>query len=91
MVARPVRGCTYHLESGNKIYFERKTRAFDEQEVCVANLATGEVNVLIHEIDKPFMDYKMANIMFLNDGKDIIYRSERTDGDIIISTITRGF
>ena len=68
----------YTSKDGNKIYFERKTRAFDEQEVCVANLATGEVNVLIHEIDKPFMDYKMANIMFLNDGKDIIYRSERT-------------
>lgn len=68
----------YTSKDGNKIYFERKTRAFDEQEVCVADLTTGEVKVLIHEIDKPFMDYKMANIMFLNDGKDIIYRSERT-------------
>ena len=60
----------YTSKDGNKIYFDRKTRAFDEQEVCVADLTTGE--------DKPFMDYKMANIMFLNDGKDIIYRSERT-------------
>lgn len=68
----------YTSKDGNKIYFERKTRAFDEQEVCVADLTTGEVKTLIHEIDKPFMDYKMANIMFLNDGKDIIYRSERT-------------
>ncbi len=68
----------YISKDGNKIYFERKTRAFDEQEVCVADLTTGEVKTLIHEIDKPFMDYKMANIMFLNDGKDIIYRSERT-------------
>lgn len=68
----------YTSKDGNKIYFERKTRAFDEQEVCVVDLTTGEVKVLIHEIDKPFMDYKMANIMFLNDGKDIIYRSERT-------------
>ena len=68
----------YASKDANKIYFERKTRAFDEQEVCVADLTTGEVKTLIHEIDKPFMDYKMANIMFLNDGKDIIYRSERT-------------
>ena len=68
----------YTSKDGNKIYFDRKTRAFDEQEVCVADLTTGEVKTLIHEIDKPFMDYKMANIMFLNDGKDIIYRSERT-------------
>ncbi len=68
----------YTSKDGNRIYFERKTRAFDEQEVCVVDLTTGEVKVLIHEIDKPFMDYKMANIMFLNDGEDIIYRSERT-------------
>lgn len=68
----------YASKDANKIYFDRKTRAFDEQEVCVADLTTGEVKTLIHEIDKPFMDYKMANIMFLNDGKDIIYRSERT-------------
>lgn len=68
----------YTSKDGNRIYFERRPRAFDEQEVCVADLTTGEVKVLIHEVDKPFMDYKMANIMFLNDGEDIIYRSERT-------------
>lgn len=68
----------YTSQDGNRIYFERKNRAFNEQEVCVVDLTTGKVKVLIHEIDKPFMDYKMANIMFLNDGRDIIYRSERT-------------
>lgn len=68
----------YTSKKADKIYFERKTRAFDEQEICVADLATGEVKVLIHEVDKPFMDYKMSNVMFLNDGKDIVYRSERT-------------
>lgn len=68
----------YTSKDGNRIYFERKNRAFNEQEVCVVDLTTGKVKVLIHEIDKPFMDYKMANIMVLNDGKDIIYRSERT-------------
>ena len=65
-------------KDGKKIYFERRNRAFNTQEVCVADAETGEVKVLIHEEDKPFMDYKMANIMFLNDGADIIYRSERT-------------
>ena len=68
----------YTSQDGNRIYFERKNRAFNEQEVCVVDLTTGKVKVLIHKIDKPFMDYKMANIMFLNDGRDIIYRSERT-------------
>ncbi|KIO47457.1 S9 family peptidase [Sanguibacteroides justesenii] len=65
-------------KNGDKIFFERRPRTFDEQEVGVVDTKTGEVKVLIHEVDKPFMDYKMANIMFLNDGKDIIYRSERT-------------
>lgn len=65
-------------KNADKIYFERKTRAFDEQEICVADLNTGETKTLIHEVDKPFLDYKMTNVSFLNDGKDIIYRSERT-------------
>ena len=68
----------YTSDDGSKIYFERRNRAFNIQEVCVADVETGKVKVLIHEEDKPYMDYKMANIMFLNDAKDIIYRSERT-------------
>lgn len=68
----------YADKKGEKIYFERRNRSFNTQELCVADVGTGEVKVLIHEEDKPFMDYLMSNIMFLNDGKDIIYRSERT-------------
>lgn len=68
----------YASKNSDKIYFERRTRPFDCQEVCVADVATGKSKVLIHEEDKPFMDYKMASINILNDGKDILYRSERT-------------
>ena len=68
----------YVSKNADKIYFDRRTRAFDEYEICVADPETGEVEVLINEVDKPFMDYKMASVMFLNDGKDIVFRSERT-------------
>lgn len=60
------------------IYFERKNRAFNTQEICRADVYTGESKVLIHEECKPYLDYKMFAIHFLNDGKEILYRSERT-------------
>lgn len=65
-------------EEGDRIYFERYKRVRDEVELCVGDTRTGEVKVLINEVDKPYIDYHMRNIAFLNDGKDILYRSERT-------------
>lgn len=65
-------------KKAEKIYFERKNRCFNEQEICVADVATGKSKVLIQEADKPYMDFKMAAIHFLNDGKEILYRSQRT-------------
>ena len=68
----------YVSKDSERIYFERTNRAYNEKELCVINVLTGEVKVLIHEVDKPFMDFKMVRISFLNDGKDIVYRSERS-------------
>lgn len=68
----------YASKDSERIYFERTNRAYNEKELCVVNVLTGEVKVLVHEVDKPFMDFKMVNISFLNDGKDIVYRSERS-------------
>ena len=68
----------YTTKNSDKIYFERINRAFNEKELCVADVNTGTTKVLINEKDKPFLDFKMVNISFLNDGQDIIYRSERT-------------
>ena len=65
-------------DKGDKIFFERYNRVRTEVELCVGNTETGEVKVLIHEVDKPYIDYHMRNIVFLNEGNDIIYRSERT-------------
>lgn len=65
-------------KKAENIYFERKSRPFDIQEICVAEVATGESRVIIREECKPYLDYKMVAIHFLNDGKEILYRSERT-------------
>lgn len=68
----------YTDKKAEKIYFERVNRAFNEKEICVIDAKTGKVKVLIHEVDKPFLDFKMASVSFLNDGQDILFRSNRT-------------
>lgn len=64
-------------EKGNRIYFERSKRTWDEVDVCVADMETGEVRELIHEEDRPYRDVHMKSTIILNDGKDILFRSER--------------
>ena len=64
-------------ESG-QIFFERRRRTCDELEICKANTETGESKVLISEKAKPYFNDQMYEAAFLNEGKDIIWWSERT-------------
>ena len=41
------------------------------------DVETGKVRVVIHEENKPYLDYQMRSVSFLNDGKEILFRSER--------------
>lgn len=59
-------------------FSQRFKRTWDEVDICVVNTETLEVKELIHEVDKPYRDYHMQNTVILNDGKDILFRSERT-------------
>lgn len=68
----------YTSKDGARLYFQRYKRTWDETEICVVNTETGEVKVLIHEVDKPYLDYQMRAIHFLNDGNEILFRSERS-------------
>ena len=68
----------YASDDAKRLYFQRYKRTWDETEICVVDTETGEVKVLIHEIDKPYVDYKMRAIHFLNDGNEILFRSERS-------------
>lgn len=69
---------SYDTKKGDKLFFYRTKRTCDEKELCVYNINTGDVKVLINEVDKPFFDYVIAQTHYLNDGKEIILRSERT-------------
>lgn len=68
----------YASKDAKRLYFLRYKRTWDEMELCVVDTETGKVKVLIHEVDKPYLDYQMRNIAILNDGNDILFRSERS-------------
>lgn len=68
----------YASKDGERLYVQRYKRTWDECDVCVVNTETGEVKVLVHETDKPYLDYQMRNIAFLDDGNEILFRSERS-------------
>lgn len=63
---------------GDLVYFERTNRTWDQVDLCTVNTSTMEVKELIHEEDKPYRDPHARNVVILNDGKDILFRSERT-------------
>jgi dipeptidyl-peptidase-4 len=68
-----------HVTSDSKLlFFERTKRTWDEVDFCSVNLSTMEVKELIHEVDKPYRDPHARNSEVLNNGKDILFRSERT-------------
>lgn len=68
----------YASKDSDRIYFERKKRTCDEIEICVANTITGECKVLINERAEPYLNEQLHNITILDDGKDLIWWSERT-------------
>ena len=63
---------------GDLVFFERTKRTWDEVDICSVNTETLEVKEIIHEVDKPYRDPHARNVVVLNDGKDILLRSERT-------------
>lgn len=54
----------YTDKKAEKIYFERVNRAFNEKEICVIDAETGNVKVLIHEADKPFLVLRWQASLF---------------------------
>lgn len=68
----------YAGKESERIYFQRKRRTCDELDVCVANTTTGESKVLINEQSKPYFNDQMHHLSILEEGKDLIWWSERT-------------
>lgn len=65
-------------KESDRIYFERRRRTCDELDICVADTRTGKSKVLINETAKPYFNDQMYEAAFLNEGRDIIWWSERT-------------
>lgn len=68
----------YKSKDGKRLYFQRYNRPWNQADICEVNVETGDVRVVIHEENKPYIDYQMRSVEFLNDGKEILFRSERT-------------
>ncbi len=68
----------YVSQDGKRLYFQRYNRPWNQADICEVNVETGEVRVVIHEDNKPYLDYQMRCVEFLKDGKEILFRSERT-------------
>lgn len=67
-----------NTRNGSEFFFYRTKRTWDEKELCAYDLNTGNIRVLYNEIDKPYFDYLIAQTHYLNDAKEILFRSERT-------------
>lgn len=67
----------YASKDGKRLYFQRYNRTWNQSDICEVDVETGKVRVVIHEENKPYLYYQMRNVSFLNDGKEILFRSER--------------
>ena len=63
---------------GKLLFFERNKRTWDQVDLISVNTTTMEVKTIVHEEDKPYRDPHAKSVCILNNGKDILFRSERT-------------
>jgi dipeptidyl aminopeptidase/acylaminoacyl peptidase len=60
------------------LIFIRKDRTCAKIDVCLANTTTGESKVLFSETSEPYFNNEYTNLSVINEGKDLIWWSERT-------------
>jgi dipeptidyl-peptidase-4 len=68
----------YATEDGKRLYVQRYNRPWNKTDICEVDVVTGKVRTVIDEENKPYLDYQMRSVSFLNDGKEILFRSERS-------------
>ncbi len=64
-------------KKSDKLYFMRRNRAWNKIDLCVVNTETGDVKELINEDIKPYINTRYSHLAILNEGKDLIWWSER--------------
>lgn len=67
-----------NTNAGSEFFFFRTKRTWEEKELCAYDLNTGKLRVVLNEVDKPFFDFLIAQTHFINDGREFLFRSERT-------------
>lgn len=69
---------SYAGKSSDELFIQRKKRTRDELEVCAVDTETGEVRVVIHEVNKPYLNDELYSASYLPDTREILWWSERT-------------
>ncbi len=65
------------LKESKYLWFIRRDRTWSKIDLCRVDTETGEVKVLIEEISKPYFNTRYANVGLINEGKEIVWFSER--------------
>ena len=65
-------------ENGPYVYFLRRSRTNDQMDLCRLDTETGEVTELLSETSKPHFNDQLFSCRILNQGKDILWWSERS-------------
>jgi dipeptidyl-peptidase 4 len=65
------------MKTSDHLYFIRRDRTWAKIELCRADTKTGEVQVLIEEESKPYFNTRYAQVGLINEGREIIWWSER--------------
>ncbi len=65
-------------KNADKFIVIRKDRPLKNLDVCLVNANTGDVKVLFSEETYPYFNNEYSQLSVLNEGKDIIWWSERT-------------
>lgn len=65
-------------KDGRYLYLQRTRRTRDELDICRVNTQTGEVEIILNEICKPYFNDRMQNIHFINEDSEFIWWSECT-------------
>lgn len=65
-------------ETSDQLYFTRMNRTSDTLDVAVINTTSGEVKTLFTEVNKPYFTWNWQQLAILEEGKELIYWSERS-------------
>ncbi len=61
-----------------ELWFTRRSRSVDTIQLCRVDVPTGEVKVIISEECKPHLSVNLFNYRFIDNGRKIVWWSERT-------------